>query len=573
MKTDLYEKYKAGHYKEMPALNPLSFILRKAELGKNLTSSEWQWLDQHQLTETQAIIKDQEDYRDSLLKEIRRELLELKKNRFVYFSVTTIPAVDSETALILYKVNAQERVTDSEFRFVRSDYHRFLDFNQRKQKYGIREDIPFDHDAEKILLKLEHQTPLCAADIEWLRNHNAHSFLETLENQFSRLQNKYKAIVQDALNADDLFALCHILQKFEENKLPGQAETQYLKEIGLTETLEMIQQIEFSKLKAKYQATQIQENDIAHHLYKVLKKLESGLSLPEPDINYLKKRKLHETVKFAYKKEADSLIHKIEKDQGLRPDDVAWCEEHNFREIVLKWLKSDFGIEDRHRSPESPLYAILKKLAANNRLADDEVVWLEGEKLFNPVSQIYITYHALEARFCENEFQRTKSHWHLVNASAHWRKAGEPKSALRLTDNLNFEHIKSAKLRAALLTTRGGALRDINEPGEAEYCALEAIKHYPDSHNPYTLMGALCYDNGCYGEGDRWFEEAVKRGAQPHDQDAEIKRILRKKNEQERKELIDHLLKKDPRRFAWAQKFAIKSANRKKLGKNISTTV
>lgn len=573
MKTDLYEKYKAGHYKGMPALNPLSFILRKAELGKNLTPSEWQWLDQHQLTETQAIIKDQEYYRDSLLKEIRRELLELKKNRFVYFSMTTVPAVDSETALILYKVNAQERVTDSEFRFVRSDYHRFLDFNQRKQKYGIREDIPFDHDAEKILLKLEHQTPLCAADIEWLRNHNAHSFLETLENQFSRLQNKYKAIVQDALNADDLFALCHILQKFEENKLPGQAETQYLKEIGLTETLEMIQQIEFSKLKAKYQATQIQENDIAHHLYKVLKKLESGLSLPEPDINYLKKRKLHETVKFAYKKEADSLIHKIEKDQGLRPDDVAWCEEHNFREIVLKWLKSDFGIEDRHRSPESPLYAILKKLAANNRLADDEVVWLEGEKLFNPVSQIYITYHALEARFCENEFQRTKSHWHLVNASAHWRKAGEPKSALRLTDNLNFEHIKSAKLRAALLTTRGGALRDINEPGEAEYCALEAIKHYPDSHNPYTLMGALCYDNGCYGEGDRWFEEAVKRGAQPHDQDAEIKRILRKKNEQERKELIDHLLKKDPRRFAWAQKFAIKSANRKKLGKNISTTV
>jgi hypothetical protein len=573
VKTDLYEKYKAGHYKGMSALNPLSFILRKAELGKNLTSSEWQWLDQHQLTETQAIIKDQEYYRDSLLKEIRRELLELKKNRFVYFSVTTIPAVDSETALILYKVNAQERVTDSEFRFVRSDYHRFLDFNQRKQKHGIREDIPFDHDAEKILLKLEHQTPLCAADIEWLRNHNAHSFLETLENQFSRLQNKYKAIVQDGLNADDLFALCHILQKLEENKLPGQAEIQYLKELGLTETLEMIQQIEFSKLKAKYRATQIQDNSITHHLYKVLKKLESGLSLPEPDVNYLKKRKLHETVKFAYKKEADSLIHKIEHGQGLRPDDIAWCEEHNFREIVFQWLKSDFGIEDRRDSPESPLYAMLNKLTANNRLADDEVVWLEGENLFHSKSRIYITYHALEAQFCENEFQRTKGYWHLVNASAHWRKAEKSRWALKLTDNLNFEHIKPAKLRAALLTTRGGALRDINEPIEAEHCALDAIKHYPDSHNPYTLMGALCYDSGCYGEGDRWFEEAIKRGAQPHDQDAEIKRILRKKNEQEREELIDHLLKKDPRRFAWAKNFANKSANRKKQGKKISTTV
>jgi hypothetical protein len=573
VKTDLYEKYKAGHYKEMPALNPLSFILRKAELGKNLTSSEWQWLDQHQLIETQAIIKDQEDYRDSLLKEIRRELLELKKNRFVFFSMTTIPDVDSETALILCKVNAQERLTDSELRFVGNGYHRFLDFNERKQKYGIREDIPFDHDAERILLKLEHQKPLCAADIEWLRNHNAHSFLETLENQFSGLQNKYKSIVQDGLNADDLFALCHILQKLEENKLPGQAEIQYLKEIGLTETLEIIQQIDFSALKAKYRATQIQDKSITHHLYKVLKRLDANLPLPEPDINYLKKRKLHETVKFAYKKEADSLIHKVEQGQGLRPDDVAWCEEHNFREIVFQWLKSDFGVKDHHDSPESPLYAMLKKLAANNRLADDEVVWLEGENLFKPKSRIYIAHHVLEARFCENEFQRTKGYWHLVNASAHWRKAEKSRWALKLTDNLNFEHIKPAKLRAALLTTRGGALRDINEPIEAEHCALDAIKHYPDSHNPYTLMGALCYDSGCYGEGDRWFEEAIKRGAQPHDQDAEIKRILRKKNEQEREELIDHLLKKDPRRFAWAKNFANKSANRKKQGKKISTTV
>ena len=45
MVIDLYEKYKAGHYAENGVINPLSFILRKAELGKNLTSSEWLWLD------------------------------------------------------------------------------------------------------------------------------------------------------------------------------------------------------------------------------------------------------------------------------------------------------------------------------------------------------------------------------------------------------------------------------------------------------------------------------------------------------------------------------------------------
>lgn len=54
MLTELYEKYKATHYQDLPAINPLSFILRKAELGLDLTVSEWDWLNQHQLTEAEA---------------------------------------------------------------------------------------------------------------------------------------------------------------------------------------------------------------------------------------------------------------------------------------------------------------------------------------------------------------------------------------------------------------------------------------------------------------------------------------------------------------------------------------
>jgi hypothetical protein len=351
------------------------------------------------------------------------------------------------------------------------------------------------------------------------------------------------------------------LQKLEEKKLPDEAEAQYLKEKGFIETLEIVQKIEFSALKEKYRATQIQEDDITHHLYKVLKKLETGLSLSEPDINYLKKRKLHETVKFAYKKEADSLIHKIEQGQGLRPDDVDWCEEHEFVEIVFLWLKQDFEVKHHQNTPESPLYPILKKLEAGSRLNDQELVWLEGEKLLQTSSKIFVTHHALEAQFYENEFQRTKNHWNLASASAQWRKAEKPEWALKQTNDLDFKQIKPAKLRAALLTTRGGALRDINHLDEAEKCALEAIKHFPDSHNPYTLMGALCYQTGRYDEGDRWFEEASKRGAEPRDQDAEIKRILRKKPDQA---LIDHLLQKDPHRFAWVKDFATKVSNRKR---------
>ena len=100
-------------------------------------------------------------------------------------------------------------------------------------------------------------------------------------------------------------------------------------------------------------------------------------------------------------------------------------------------------------------------------------------------------------------------------------------------------------------TTRGGALRDLDRLVEAEDCALQAIQYYSHSHNPYTLMGALCYDTRRYEEGTRWFEEARKRGATENDEDAEIKRILRKRNDPE---LKDYLLKKDPGRYSWILK-------------------
>lgn len=440
-------------------------------------------------------------------------------------------------------------------------YHTFLDFNQRKQTYGIIEAIPFDENSKKIISKLENNTSFYTADIQWICTQNASSFLIPLKNQFSQLQAKYKANINDKSDIDLLF-LFYILQKLDEKKRLELAETEYLKTLNLIETLEINQKIEFSTLKKQYQATQIQDDAINSHLYKVLKKLEAGLALTEPDINYLKKRKLFETLKCVYKKHTGNLIHKIKQGHELRPDDIRWCEEHDFEDIILQWLKKDYAVEHRQDKPESPLYPILKKLKTGKRLTDDEVVWLasenwliEKEWLPYSSSKVFIAHHTLEAKFNESEFQRTKDYWKLANASAHWRKAEAPAFALQQTTDLDFKRIKPAKLRGALLTTRGGAFRDIERLNEAEQCALEAIKHFPDSHHPYTLLGALCYSTGRYEEGDRWFAEAVERGATLRDQDAEIRRILPKKKGDELKKLIEHLLKKDPIRFNWVNKY------------------
>ncbi len=553
--TFLQNKYKADtQNSSIVNYQSLYLILQKLEEKMLINESEIQYLRENGFGEI-VIIAQQIEFSSLKQKYQATQIQDDSVNHHLY--------------KILKKLEAGISLTESDFNYLKKQKlfaslkFVYSDFNDRKKRNGISDDIPSDQIVGSILSKVEQKSPFTADDIEWIYKHNGISFLTALKKQMSSLQHQYKAAVQESSDINNLL-LALILQKLDEKKRLDESQIQYLRENGFDEAVTLALQIEFSELKQKYQATQIQEDNVNDHLYKVLKKLEAGISLPEPDVNYLKKRKLFETLKFVYKKEIDSLTHKINLGHGLRPDDIVWCEQNNFNYIIFLWLKKEYVVEYRKDTPESPLYTILIKLEASQRLTDEEVVWLQTEKLLKTrlkdrdyyvSTRIFIAHHTLKAKFYENEFERTKDYWKLANASAHWRKAERSEHALTLTANLNLKQIKPAKLRAALLTTRGGALRDTDRFEQAENCALEAIKNFPDSHNPYTLMGALCYDRGDYGDGDKWFAEAVKRGAKFDEQDAEIKRIFRKKKGQERKELIDHLLKKDPHRFAWAKTF------------------
>ena len=560
MKASLYEKYKVPSGQYTDPLNTLHFILRKAELGKHLTNSEWQWLEQQKLADTIELIQTQEAYRNSLTVEIKSELRNLSSNQFILSSCYIHHSVDSENALIFYKVNNLEEISDQESKFVRTDYKQFLTFNRIKNKLGIIEDIPYGEESARILRRIDLDISLSISDLEWLSKHSVTSVLKVLSTRFSGLNEKYKTDTKQ-LTANDLIQHYVVLTKLEENTILSDQEMQFLKQNDFLEALTIAQKHELSELKVKYYATQVEDESLTQHLYKVLKKLEAGQVLPEEDLNYLRKRKLHKTVKFTFQPDADRLIKKVKQGHGLRPDDIAWCKQHDFTEIIFLSLKKDYGVEHRNDKMESPLFVILEKLEAKERLSDEDVVWLESENWCCPNYQnyhnkIYIAYHTQKAHCYEAEFQRTKNHWSLVNASAHWRKAGQPEQALKLTYNQDLiRSLKENKLKAALLTTRGGALRDIEKLEDAECCALDAIKFFPKSHNPYTLMGALCYATGRFEEGDKWFEEAVKRGAKPKDQDTEIKRILNKKKGKDREALIDHLLKKDSMRFSLVRKF------------------
>ncbi|MEG4120041.1 hypothetical protein QUA43_21555 [Microcoleus sp. N9_B4] len=69
-------------------------------------------------------------------------------------------------------------------------------------------------------------------------------------------------------------------------------------------------------------------------------------------------------------------------------------------------------------------------------------------------------------------------------------------------------------------------------------------------------MGSICFERGEFLESERWSKEAIKRGAESEDIDYELKRVVKNtKDENKRREVINYLLKKDPRRYAWANSY------------------
>lgn len=554
----LKDKYQATDYSSEVAHNPLGYILRKAEIGFTLNSIEWEWLEQQQLQKTIGIIRKQESYRDELRQSLISERSELGYRNFI--RSFTVPDINSCLLFVLYKISTQEKLTVRDINEAckengdLTNLNAYNEYILLKNKYEIIERLPFSTDALRILSKVDIEKKLSVLDIEWLIERNVYSVFAALKVEISRLQEKYKAIGQ----GDDFSVTLYlILQKLQENSVLSDQDVAYLKSKQLNETVEIAQKQEFAWLKRFYKATQIEDCSPNHHLYKLLKKLRGGLLLNEPDINYLKKRKLTETIDIVFKPQLQIIENKIRSGESLSLEDQAWCEKFQFNDLLFMALRAKYKVLNySNQSVQGRLYSILQKLEQGERLSDVNIVWLQGENLFKPINKIFTRHYELEAAFAELEYQRTKNKWFLVNASSYWRKADEPEKALRLTEQIDFTEIKEAKLKQALLTTRGGALRDLDDLINAEKCALQAIGFWSKSHNPYTLLGAICYATGRYDEGHRWFEEARKRGATEKDEDAEIKRIVQKtKDKKELQALIDFLLNKDSDRYAWVNKY------------------
>ncbi|PHJ57848.1 hypothetical protein VF14_35855 [Nostoc linckia z18] len=574
----LKSKYQASNYQDSSPSSLLYLILRKVDLGIQLSDLEFNWLGETKLEDTLEAIKQEQQHKVQEFGNLEFEFSKLKpKYKATNYNVSW---ESSHLYFILLKLESGNLLSDSEIKWLRANNlyetnkiaQEIKLFAQLKLKYKATQyqDSYPDNKLFKILKKLESTERLNDSEYNWLIDNKLLEVAEIFKQQesvkeahFFNLKDKYQANQHSDLSLSS--PLYSILQKIDAGLDLIQSQIHWLEQQGLNQTItiarELQQKREFAALKVKYKATDYQDSSPKSHLYKILKKIELSNELGEQDINFLQKRKLNVIIEIVNQKYASTLKYKVDLGEVLNESEIQWLKKNKREDIIIfaqqkhfAILKRKYGLIDPALTIE-PFYTIMVKLEKQERLDPILVAQLIDENLLSRDGKIAIGHYKLEAEFYEQEIQRTGNKWHIPSASSYWRKANEPEQALKIT-NLDLGRIKESNLKSAILVTRGAAFRDMDNLADAENCAIKAMKYQSNSYQPYTLMGAICYDRGNYVKGDYWFEQAIQRGAKTEDIDDELKRVFRStKNENKRHEAAEYLLKKDSKRYSWAKSY------------------
>jgi tetratricopeptide (TPR) repeat protein len=188
--------------------------------------------------------------------------------------------------------------------------------------------------------------------------------------------------------------------------------------------------------------------------------------------------------------------------------------------------------------------SVLLKLGIGASLDADDVRLLERNSAFNVLATYYCQCYKTDS-----------DAWNLVKACSHLRRARLPHKAIEISEHFMNHPLADVRVRAAVLTTRGGAFRDTSELDQAIECANEAIKLSPNSFHPYNLLGAVYYEQGNPAQGDQYFTKALEMGAHRREQEAEIRAALERSAVDARNVIGEYLLQKDPQKYAWVDSY------------------
>lgn len=203
------------------------------------------------------------------------------------------------------------------------------------------------------------------------------------------------------------------------------------------------------------------------------------------------------------------------------------------------------------------LAAIFEQLEAGKRLQEEDFAWLHteaGKPYRSPT--LLEACHLLEATFHADHYRKTANPWVALTACKHYRKAKRAALAIELLDLLSPDRTRDRKLHSAILTTRGGAMRDLDRHEQAIALGTEAHTLQPDNYRPCTLLGALHMELRHFDLGHAWYMKAEQRGAKSQGIDDELRSIYRQADKAGKAAMKTFLLQQDPARYAWLQRLS-----------------
>ncbi|MBE9183729.1 hypothetical protein IQ270_03055 [Microcoleus sp. LEGE 07076] len=299
--------------------------------------------------------------------------------------------------------------------------------------------------------------------------------LRKLDTEFSQLKSKFKVTKRHDLRLSS--PLYPILWKLDSEHQLIPSEVNYLKEQGLTQTLAIAQEMaRFAALKDKYKATRYQDTFPENPLYKILNKLEAGEPLSDADSNWILTKELLETLDIYWQQEAvkeaefshlkakyqvssnqggtfaSSLLYpilqKIESEELLNEYEINWLvQEKRFEIVTLNQQRSEkreFAIlkvkynanQHEDSSISSPLYKVLQKLEESNPLEEEEVCWLQEQRLTDTLTIANEKY----ATFLK---EKIKSGEDVNESEVKWIKLNDRKDILALLEQKHFAKLKA----------------------------------------------------------------------------------------------------------------------------------
>jgi tetratricopeptide (TPR) repeat protein len=218
---------------------------------------------------------------------------------------------------------------------------------------------------------------------------------------------------------------------------------------------------------------------------------------------------------------------------------------------AFRQLASDWNVPVQEFFPDDPVFNILEKLENYQPLSRIELEMLAergAPELASSLDRI---------RVKEVEYAETGAVGILAAISKLWRGLNRPEMALQVTGRVIGNDHKPVQLmtlhsEASLLTTRGGAFRDVGDLKNARCCAQRSIDIRPNHGFAYCLLGAIDHDEGDIAQGEANFSEC-ERLPPPSDVDAWRRGALQ--STKFPAEYAAYLLDKNRDRFAWAKKY------------------